>query len=116
MQGNPFSKMMPHKVRVYSATYNKQGQKVPDPSTDREYQCLITDSETITRDQQGTLVTFNSAAYIWAVPYNSNDPVNIKDSETVEIVEPAHEERPVQQIQRYYWITGNLYCMTVGFK
>lgn len=100
-----FSELMPHRIRVTGdVQYNDYGRPIPGTGLPRLYRCLIDDTTTTAKNAMGEEITVALTAYVAPVPVDSADglPVDIEYNETVEIVTPRPDTRPVTSIERHY--------------
>jgi hypothetical protein len=118
---NEFDDLMPHVIKVTKTVRNDYGKQVIGTDPPRQYKCLIDDSTTTVRDVSGEEVTVALTAYVWAVPIDSLDgnPVDIEDTEIVEIITPRPETRTLTGIERHYYSDrgiGYLHNLTLRFS
>lgn len=100
-----FAELMPHRIKVTGQVkYNDYGRPLPGTGQIREYRCLIDDTTTTAKTAAGEEITVNLTAYVSPVPVGSTTglPVDIEYNETVEIVSPRPDTRPVTSIERHY--------------
>lgn len=100
-----FSELMPHRIKVTGQIqYNDYGRPIDGTGQAREYRCLIDDTTTTAKSAAGEEITINLTAYVSPVPVGSQDglPVDIEYNETVEILSPRPDVRPVTSIERHY--------------
>ena len=110
-----FLDLMPHRIRVTGepletpeVVYDDFGKIISDTAGSgphiRTYACLIDDTTLIMRGSDGREIMVTLVAYVAPVPLESADgrPVDIEDTEKIEILSPRPDERPVVGIERHY--------------
>lgn len=99
-----FSDLLPHRVKVSGAGgYDDYGRPIAGAG-DRTYRCLIDDTTSTIRNAAGEEIVVALTAYISPVPVGAVDglPIDIESTESVEILSPRVQTRPVTSIERHY--------------
>ena len=100
-----FLDLMPHRIQVTGAgTGNDDYGQPVNPGAPRVYRCLIDDTTTEVRTADGTSVTVALTAYVAPVPIGGNPlvPVDIKESESIRLLDPYEKDMEINSIERHY--------------
>lgn len=100
-----FADLMPHRIKVTGNSttpqYDDRGREI-NTAASREYMCLITDTTTESRTADVVEVSSGLSAYVAPVPIGEQEPVDILDTEKVEILVPYAKTAVVNKIERYF--------------
>jgi hypothetical protein len=107
-------------VESWSGGHDNYGKPVLDPSTSRQYKCLLQMNEQTRWGTQSATDEFPYMAYVLSVPIGQTDAVPIRAEEQVTVVSPAYwasdTPRRLGKIQTYFDQYGNTFVMVFAFE
>lgn len=98
------------------------GEPILDPTTTRQYRCLIQNTDTSTWNQQGVTDGNPYSAYVLSIPITgpvTDDAVPISNHEQVTIIQPTYLAGTVRRmgtVEHYPDQYGNLHNMRFTFQ
>jgi hypothetical protein len=110
-----------HVIEVVSFNgHDNYGKPVLDPSTARQYKCLLQMNEETAQSTPGATDDFPYMAYVLSVPIGQGDAVPIRAEEQVTVISPAYwasdTPRLLGKINTYFDQYGNNFVMVFTFK
>lgn len=114
-----WSDLAPHRVRVTSkGSKDDFSYDTFDPATERIYECLIDENESVQKSAAGVNLQSGLVAYVLAVPLGEKEPQDILLSDKAEILVPAQFSRlrPLAGVSRHFEQNGKLHNLELKWS
>lgn len=107
-------------VTSYGAGHDNSGRRVLDPSTTRQYHCLLQNNENTRWNVSSATDDFPYVAYVLSTPIGQGDAVPIRVEEQMTVITPSiwtsSTPRRLGNIRSYFDQYGNLHNMAITFQ